>query len=179
MSPTRRSFTAGAGGSGRCSRAKRSPADNLAQVLSIIGADCECGFDHRWLQGTMLPARWDESLQQRVATGLGFDPESPLIRMEMVSIVRRGMGGFDAAGVPLGYRETLVGGDVTDSNTGADQVASVNEPGVTLLRPGPVQANIEVKQEVRGLGILAVSLGGMIVLVAVASVVVLLKAKRA
>ena len=98
--------------------------------------------------------------------------------MEMVSIVRRGMGGFDAAGVPLGYREMLVGGDVTDSNTGADQVASVNEPGVTLLRPGPVQANIEVKQEVRGLGILAVSLGGMIVLVAVASIVIVLKAQK-
>ena len=38
-------------------------ADNLTELLYVIGADCECGLDHRWLQGTMLPARWHEALQ--------------------------------------------------------------------------------------------------------------------
>jgi len=82
--------------------------ENLADVLFVIGADCECGLDHRWLQGTMLPARWDEGLQAMTAKSLGFDPESPMIKMEMVSIVRRGMGGFSYPGVPMGYREIEV-----------------------------------------------------------------------
>ncbi|MHC4519660.1 MAG: hypothetical protein ACYTAS_13805 [Planctomycetota bacterium] len=82
--------------------------ENLADVLYVIGADCECGLDHRWLQGTMLPARWNGRLQAATAENLGFDPESPMVKMEMVSIIRRGMGGFSYPGVPMGYREIEV-----------------------------------------------------------------------
>jgi len=89
-------------------------ADNLVQLLGIIGADCECGLDHRWLQGTMLPARWDAALQQRAVTSLGFDPESPMIKMEIISILRRGMGGFAQAAMPLEYREIEIGGAAED-----------------------------------------------------------------
>ena len=32
---------------------------NLTGILSIIGADCECGLDVAWTQGTRLPVRWD------------------------------------------------------------------------------------------------------------------------
>jgi hypothetical protein len=152
---------------------------NLLRILPIIGADCECGLDHRWLQGTMLPARWNQSLQQKVAANLGFDPESPLVKMEMVSIVRRGMGGSGAGGVPFGYREIEVGDTSQDSTTGSDQAPPVNEPVMVSPQPVAVQANVEVTGKAGKWHVLAMSLGAMIVLVAVGSVIVLLKARRA
>ena len=89
----------------------RLTADPLTEMLLVIGSDCECGLDHRFLQGTMLPVRWDEGLREKMVKSLGFDPEDPMVKMEMVSIVRRGMGGFDGMDMPLGYREIQVGGD--------------------------------------------------------------------
>jgi len=80
--------------------------DNLTAVLFVIGEDCECGLDHRWLQGTMLPARWDQKLQAQAAEGLGFDPESPMIKSEISWIVGRGISSYP--GVPLGYQELVV-----------------------------------------------------------------------
>jgi hypothetical protein len=64
--------------------------NNLAGVLFVIGADCECGLDQRWLQGTMLPLKWDRNLQVQTAEALGFDPESPMIKTEISRIVRKG-----------------------------------------------------------------------------------------
>jgi len=93
-------------------RGEQITQQNLERILFVIGADCECGLDHRWLQGTMLPARWDETLQDAVVQSLGLDPESPMVKMEMLSIVRRGMGGVSAPGVPFGYREVEVGSEV-------------------------------------------------------------------
>ncbi len=92
---------------------------DLANVLFVIGADCECGFDYRWLQGTMLPVRWDEEMQARVAESLGFDPENPMIKMEMSRIIGRGYSSYP--GVPFGYEEFVVG--------------SVNEPEQILSAP--------------------------------------------
>ena len=109
---------------------------NLERVLFVIGADCECGLDHRWLQGTMLPARWDEGLQAKVAETLGFDPESPMVKMEMISIVRRGMGGAAVPGVPFGYREIEIG-SVPDEGDESGQAA---EP---VEAPAPVEAEAE------------------------------------
>ena len=95
--------------------------NNLAAVLFVIGDDCECGFDYRWLQGTMLPVRWDEKIQARVVESLGFDPENPMIKMEMSRIIGRGFSSYP--GVPFGYQEFVV--------------ESVNEPEQIL--PAPAQ----------------------------------------
>jgi len=92
--------------------------NNLAGILFVIGADCECGLDQRWLQGTMLPARWDEKMQARVAENLGFDPENPMVKMEMSWIIRRGSPSYP--GVPFGYQELVV---EPDSAIGAEQSA--------------------------------------------------------
>ncbi len=72
----------------------------LTQVLYIIGEDCECGLDWRVLQGTMLPGRWDEKTQALTAAALGFDPENPMIKLEMSQILRRGTSLYP--GVPGG-----------------------------------------------------------------------------
>ena len=73
-------------------------ADMLTRVLSVIGADCECGLDRRWMQGTLIPLRWDENLQHRVADTLGFDPESPMIKSEISIIMNRGPSSLDPFG---------------------------------------------------------------------------------
>jgi len=89
--------------------------DDLASVLFVIGADCECGFDYRWLQGTMLPAKWDQKTHERAVESLGFDPESPMIKMEIGSIIGRGMGGYSYPGMSpagatgaFGYQELII-----------------------------------------------------------------------
>jgi hypothetical protein len=149
---------------------------NLVRVLAIIGADCECGLDHRWLQGTMLPARWDEALGQLVAENLGFDPESPMVKMEMVSIIRRGMGGLPASVAPLGYREIEVGGDAVeaDADSGDDTIVSPISPIV----PPPAMVESAPPAARMSLRIPAICLGGMIVLVGVASIVVVLRGRE-
>jgi hypothetical protein len=158
--------------------------ENLLRILPVIGADCECGLDHRWLQGTMLPARWGQSLQQRVAASLGFDPESPMIKMEMVSIIRRGMGGFDDPGVPLGYQEMEVGGEPAGSSYPSVPESNAATAELKAERAAPAPASgmtaggVDADRSRMGGIILAASLGGMVVLVAVISAVVLLRAKR-
>lgn len=103
-------------------------ADNLTEMLFIIGADCECGLDHRWLQGTMLPARWSERYQAKVAESLGFDPENPMVKMEMVSIIRRGMGGFAYPSTPFGYQEVAVGDEPAEAPEPLDSPDVASSP---------------------------------------------------
>ncbi len=74
----------------------------LTQVLAIIGEDCECGLDWRVLQGTMMPARWDEKTQSLAAAALGFDPENPMIKLEISQILSKGASLYP--GVPVGSR---------------------------------------------------------------------------
>ncbi len=142
----------------------RLTADPLTEMLLVIGSDCECGLDHRFLQGTMLPVRWDEDLREKMVKSLGFDPEDPMVKMEMVSIVRRGMGGFDGLDMPLGYREIQVGGDASDDEIPEESPASTPN---SALRTPHSEFNI-----------LAVSLGGMAALVGLASVVIVLRTRR-
>ncbi|MFB0524101.1 MAG: hypothetical protein ACETVZ_01070, partial [Phycisphaerae bacterium] len=77
----------------------------LADVLFVIGADCECGLDQRWLQGTMLPAKWDEKLLELAAETLEFDPENPMVKMEISWIVRRGY--YSYPGMPSIYHQVV------------------------------------------------------------------------
>ena len=100
----------------------------LANVLFVIGADCECGLDHRWLQGTMLPTRWTDKIQAKVAENLGFDPENPMIKMEMSMIIRR--GSYSYPGVPLGYQEIVIEPNSTMETQ--QSVGAVREPPVRL-----------------------------------------------
>ncbi len=171
-------------------------AGNLTQLLSVIGGDCECGLDYRWVQGTMLPLRWDEGLQQKAVASLGFDPESPMTKMEMVSIVRRGMGGFDYPGVPLDYREIEVGSDVADEKVRAQggivKAAGLGDgsiPGgeghrqaalddATPARPQSRESSVSPPRSALVGQVLAGSLAGTVVLVGVASLVIVLRARR-
>lgn len=66
---------------------------NITGIFALIGADCECGLDLGWTQGTRLPLAWDERGRSELSRALGFDPDNPEIRSEISWIVsRRGSG---------------------------------------------------------------------------------------
>ncbi len=64
--------------------------ERLTGVLAVIGADCECGLDRKWILGKMIPARWDEKIQAKITKQIGFDPENPMVKTEMSQIIRFG-----------------------------------------------------------------------------------------
>jgi hypothetical protein len=85
-------------------------SENISSILMTIGMDCECGLNKNWIQGTMLPVKWDQQIQNRVAKNLGFDPENPMIKMEINRIMRRGSSYPD---VPLNYINENINPDST------------------------------------------------------------------
>jgi len=81
---------------------------SLAAIVNTIGLNCECGLDRKWMQGTMIPQKWDEEVRKRFADQLGFDPDSPAIRIEMSQILSKGGQGQGA------NRQTEIGGTLDD-----------------------------------------------------------------
>lgn len=111
-------------------KGKQITEATLVNILYVIGTDCECGLDIRWTQGTALPVRWDEKTQAKVAKNLGFDPENPMVKMEISRILR--MGAASYPGVPLAYQELVVEFD-SDSNS------EFNEPAIDIQDTPPPQ----------------------------------------
>ncbi len=102
--------------------------DILTNILSLIGADCECGLDRRGMEGRMLPAKSDKKMRAVPSKSLGFDPDNPMVKMEISRILRRGFsspGGFgdmrSFGASPFGYQEIDVEFENVDPNSaGAD-----------------------------------------------------------
>ena len=95
---------------------------NLVNTLSLIGADCECGLDRSTMLGTMMPLKWDQSMQSDLVKQLGFDPESPMIKNEISQILSKtpAFPGQDTSEDPLlGYTEFTV---TFDSELAIDSV---------------------------------------------------------
>ena len=85
----------------------------LQERLSIIGQDCECELDRKWMKGQMFPGRWDSDRQRDAVRLLGFDPENPMIRSEVSRIVLRGPAAgqtrkLSGPSSTFGYTEVLV-----------------------------------------------------------------------
>lgn len=59
----------------------------LFNILFVIGLSCDCGLDARWTRGTLIPHKWGEKMQSDVVKYLGFDAESPMVKMEISSIM--------------------------------------------------------------------------------------------
>lgn len=106
-------------------------ARNLSGLLSIIGADCECGLDISWTQGTRLPVVWDQARHTRLAKALGFDPENPIVKLEVGRILGR-RGSAPPAG--MGYQEVSLDGALPTQAA----MASTNPPGPS---PGTTAAD--------------------------------------
>ena len=75
----------------------------------------------KWMQGTMVPQKWDEDLQKRFANQLGFEPERPASRLEMSQILAKGGKGQGA------NRQAGIGGSLDDLLMGYRE-GSLKEP---------------------------------------------------
>ena len=88
-------------------RDQRLDRVGLSAVLNTIGLNCECGLDRKWMQGPMVPLKWDRDRKQEIAKQLGFNPESPEIRIEMSQILAKG-------GPGQGINRSKIVGDTLD-----------------------------------------------------------------
>jgi hypothetical protein len=158
---------------------------NLTRIFSILGADCECGLDLSWTQGTRLPVRWGEELQAQAAKNLGFDPENPTVKMEAGRILRRSLalaavptartlpagqaGNQRYSRAPFGYQELAVDAEpdgspqsvILESNSDKE---SPRPPVGGPLSSSPLLAKSEPALTewlwvIAGLGLLSVAAG--------------------
>lgn len=107
----------------------------LYNLLTLVGADCECGLDRSWMLGTMIPARWSIDIQTGLVKQLGFDVENPMIKAEMsrilsISAAMRGEAAGQNAENLYGYREQTL--DVTPQSdiprVNFSQIQAMNSP---------------------------------------------------
>ena len=63
--------------------------DGLYKYMSMIGADCECGLDRKWMLGKQIPLRWETTIRQKLTKLLSFDVDNPLILAEMSRILAK------------------------------------------------------------------------------------------
>lgn len=86
---------------------ERLNRESISAILDTIGLNCECGLDRKWMQGVMVPLKWDRDRKQQVAKQLGFNPESPEIRIEMSQILAK-------SGAGQGIHRSKIIGDTLD-----------------------------------------------------------------
>ncbi|MDO5977407.1 hypothetical protein [Flavivirga spongiicola] len=60
---------------------------DVYKLLSIIGADCECGLDRKWMLGYQIPLNWPKKTRQGLSDRLGFDVDNPMVLTEMSRIL--------------------------------------------------------------------------------------------
>lgn len=97
----------------------------LSRLLWYVGQDCECDLDRSWMQGPMIPHRWDMQMQARAVKQLGFDAGSPMVVAEISRILSRGPAAKgpvdDALGLDdplMGYREFTIIDPADSANAG-------------------------------------------------------------
>jgi hypothetical protein len=121
--------------------------ERLINFLSVVGADCECGLDRSWMLGPTLPFRWDAALEPELVKSLGFDPENPMVKMEVSRILRFSLNrsqnsqDIDAfAGQSLGYQEIVVQFDLPPQQDTTPQPQQPDStPSQTELKQTQVQ----------------------------------------
>jgi len=118
-------------------RDERLDERSLKAIVNTIGLNCECGLDRKWMQGPMVPQKWDDDLQKRFANHLGFDPESPAIRLEMSQILAKGGKG---QGV---NKQASIGGSLDDLLMGYRE-GSLKEPEAQETQTPAKQTKSEI-----------------------------------
>ncbi|MEC8337228.1 MAG: hypothetical protein VXZ84_03700 [Planctomycetota bacterium] len=108
-------------------RFPEDPRRRFIQSLAVVGQDCECGLDRRWMQGAMVPHRWSSNEEKMAIKQLGFDPGNPLVKAEIDRILTRGPGTDGGREVELedalkiapalSYQEIAIDDLVTDAAT--------------------------------------------------------------
>jgi hypothetical protein len=145
---------------------ERLSQPSVSAILNTIGLNCECGLDRKWMQGVMVPLKWDRDRKQEIAKHLGFNPESPEIRIEMSQILAKG-------GVGQGINRSKIIGDTLDElltgyRTGS--LAAHKPPGPLGQVPETLYAAEKSKFSMMTLVVIAaaaiLAIGGIILLTA-------------
>ena len=58
--------------------------------LALVGESCECETSREWMKENSIPFLWNAKQAQAAPNELGFDPNSPLVRAEMIRIISQG-----------------------------------------------------------------------------------------
>jgi hypothetical protein len=118
-------------------------ARNLVGILSIIGADCECDLDVAWALGTRLPVRWAPRLHSQAVEALGFDPENPLVKLELSRIInrRRTLGTVAAPTANSAPEEPLKSMAASGSNMSDTEASADASPRGATTSSGPALAD--------------------------------------
>jgi len=82
----------------------------IYNLMTIVGADCECGLDRTWILGSMMPLRWDRKNRKDVVKWHQFDAENPTVKAEMSQILSLSPGKAGRAGTNTlyGYTEGAI-----------------------------------------------------------------------
>src|SRR5690606_19886712 len=123
-------------------------AEQVGMYLNVIGADCECGLDRSWMQGTMLPVAWDETRREATAAALAFDPEDPMVKMEHSMALSKsahiapGSTAPSLSSITYGYQETVV--DTIPEGGTSRPEEFVEAPSMPALPPTELPATVPV-----------------------------------
>ncbi|MCD6333371.1 MAG: hypothetical protein J7L89_08870 [Bacteroidales bacterium] len=63
--------------------------NRLYDLMSMIGADCECGLDRKWMLGHQIPLDWPLKVRQHLVKEIGFDVDNPMVLAEMSRILNQ------------------------------------------------------------------------------------------
>jgi len=123
-------------------------SDILCNIFQVAGTDCECNLNPDLLKGISLPIVWDEEMQKEAASVLGFDPENPMVKLEVSRIISsKGVGNVDdnlfEDKILSGYTETPVRFRNNDKKPKGKKLANRKE---TLLEDRPLPAEEETQE---------------------------------
>jgi hypothetical protein len=78
---------------------------NLFRLLSLVGMKCGCENDLNWFAGPVIPRKWGPGIRKRVVEVLGFDPDNPLVKMEVSQLWSGAPGPGPDIGEAFAYNE--------------------------------------------------------------------------
>lgn len=111
----------------------------LLSQLALVGQSCECETDRDWALEPRVPMAWGTEERAAAPASLGFDPESPWVRAEVVRILAKGgdggLRGETPGEIPRGSLEELMLGFRIDALPEA--AGSPGPVGVASYRDGP------------------------------------------
>jgi hypothetical protein len=115
---------------------KQITEGGVYKYLSMIGADCECGLDRKWMLGHQIPLLWNMDSRQHLTKLVGFDVDNPMILAEMSRILAKettaGATGSVAFAPETIDLDKTFGNQSSGSNSTSTQQPE-NEPGKALI----------------------------------------------
>ncbi|MBQ0721794.1 MAG: hypothetical protein KBT89_16530, partial [Gammaproteobacteria bacterium] len=98
----------------------------LYKYMSMIGADCECGLDKKWMLGNQIPLLWDKESRQYLARVVGFDVDNPMILAEMSRILAK--ESLSGATGSVAFAPETIDLDAVFGTSETVKLAAVEEP---------------------------------------------------